>query len=62
MKLAGAQQIFVPYVKGGLMEPHWTVGKSWSVETPKLVISCPKDSLLLIPNLLAAACSSLYLQ
>ena len=44
------------------MEPHWTLGASWSVESPKLVIICPKDYLPSIPNILAAACSSLYLQ
>lgn len=40
------------------MEPHWTLGASWSMETPKLVIICPKDHLPLIPNLPAAACNS----
>lgn len=54
MQLAGAQQIFVENVKDGMMEPHWNLEASWSVGTPKLVITCPKDHLPLVPNLLAA--------
>lgn len=37
-----------------------TLGSSWSTATLKLVITCPKVHMRLIPNLLAAVCSSLW--